>query len=71
MSKLSFLDYLISKGKDNERFDFDNNDDAYEFGTRLRKQIEEQGDSAIIDVSISNSVVRAKCNEHAIESAVK
>ena len=65
---MTFLEYLNSQGNTHERFDFPDNDSAYNFGTRLRDQIKEQGDSDVISVDISNSVVRVKLIEEKVLS---
>lgn len=59
----TFLDYLVANGSDHERFDFSTPDEAYEFGTRLRMNIEaENAHSGVcnLEVSISNTVVRVR-----------
>lgn len=57
---MTFLDYVLSGEGEFERFDFENPDDAYNFGWALREQIEREGDSDCISVEMSNNVVRVR-----------
>jgi hypothetical protein len=59
-SDLSFLDYLLTSKNESDRFDFQTPDEAYAFGNKLREQIKLEGDSEVIEVSISNTVVRVR-----------
>lgn len=60
---MTFLDYFTAHGQDVERFDFDSPDEAYQFGNKLRKIIEKEGETKFIEVEISNTVVRVRLTE--------
>lgn len=60
---MTFLEYLIDNGKEFERFDFNSPDEAYNFGVKIRYNIEMEGDADTIEVDISNTVVRVKVLE--------
>lgn len=66
---MDLLDYLIASGNANERFDFDNHDDAHDFGQRLRENIAAEGYSDCIEVKISAVTVRVYVNEAACLNA--
>ena len=53
----NFLDYL--RGASKERFDFATPQEAYEFGTTLRANLNLEGIDSV-EVDISNTVVRMK-----------
>lgn len=60
---MTFLEYLLENNKEFERFDFETPDQAYQFGVKIRNNIDQEGDSDTIEVEISNTVVRVRVLE--------